>query len=68
MGLYGVKYGVLARNRGMWGGVTSWCKGSDGKPLLFDTYEEAAAEAEQYRKEAGPVNNFTSYFPKEYKA
>lgn len=60
------KFGVMARNRGMWGGMTSWCKGQDGKPILFDTYEEAAAEAEKYRKEAGPINNFTSYFPKEY--
>ena len=60
------KYGILARNRGMWGGMESWCKDQDGNPILFDTYEEAAAEAEDYRKQAGRVNNFTSFFPKEY--
>lgn len=60
------KFGVMARNRGMWGGRESWCKDEDGKPILFRSYEEAAAEAEKYRREAGPVNNFNSYFPKEY--
>ena len=60
------KYGVMARNRGRWGGMTSWCKDRDGEPILFGSYEEAAAEAEKYRKEAGPINNFSDYFPKEY--
>lgn len=60
------KYGVMARNRGMWGELAGWCVGLDGKPLLFDTYEDAATEAEKYRKEAGQINNFTHYFPKEY--
>ena len=59
-------FGILAINRGMWGGATRWCKGADGKPLLFDTYAEACAEAEKYRREAGPINNFTSSFPQEY--
>ena len=61
------KYGIIARNRGMWGGITVWCTGRDGQPLLFDTYEEAAAEAESFRNICRRVNSFTQYFPKEYK-
>ena len=60
------KYGVMARNRGMWGGMTSWCKGEDDNPILFDTYEEAEAEAKKYRDMCGRINSFTDYFPKEY--
>ena len=60
------KFGVLARNRGMRGGMTSWCKDEDGNPLLFDTYDEAAAEAASLREMVGRVNNFTDFFPKEY--
>lgn len=63
----GKKYGVLAINRGRWGGMRSWCH-TDGKVILFDTYEEAAAEAERYRESQGRVNCFTSYSPQEYSA
>lgn len=60
------RYGVLARNRGMWGGMESWCKGKDGKPLLYDTYDEAAKKAREIMDSHSNISNFTDYFPKEY--
>ena len=60
------KYGVLAKTRpgSMWGVTTSWCKEND-KPLVFDTYEQAAAEAQRISDSMGPINRFSDYFPKE---
>lgn len=44
------------------GAAEAWLK-SDGKPMTFDSYEEAAAKAESLMKNIGTVN--VSYYPKE---
>ena len=49
----------------MWG-MTSWCMGEDGTPLLFDTIEDAEKKADELNARAGRVNSFTSYFAGEY--
>jgi hypothetical protein len=54
-------YAILATNRGMWGGMRSICKGADGKPILYETREEACAEHRRIEDNASPINNFTSY-------
>lgn len=58
-------YGILARNRGMWG-CESMCKDLDGNVLTFATKEEAQAKANEYNDRCGRINNFTQYFAVEY--
>ena len=58
-------YGIIARNRGMWG-CSSWCK-RDGKPDLYATKEEAQRVVDEINATRSPINNFTDYFVKEYK-
>lgn len=58
-------YGVLAKNRGMWG-FECWCKGSDGKELTFATKEEAQKVADEYNANRPVINNFTEYFAVKY--
>lgn len=57
------KYGIWAKRSAasVCGAADAWLK-SDGKPLSFDTYEEAAVKAESLMKDTGTVN--VSYYPK----
>lgn len=63
------QYGILARRSAasICGAAESWVK-RDGTPLIFGTYEEAAAEAERLNERMGPVNRTVEYFPKEMEA
>ena len=63
------QYGVLARRSAasICGAAESWVK-QDGNSLIFETYEEAAAEAERLNDRMGPVNRTVEYFPKEMEA
>lgn len=58
------QYGIWARRSAgaVCGVAEAWLK-NDGKPVTFDTYEEAAAEAERLMKDICTPN--VSYFPKE---
>ena len=58
-------YGILAKNRGMWG-CTTWCE-KDGEIELYNTREEAQKMVDEINATRSPVNNFTSYFVKEWK-
>ena len=58
-------YGILARNRGMWG-CTVWCTTEDNKPELYATKEEAQRVAKE-RNDRQVINRFTDYFAEEYK-
>lgn len=53
---------VMARNRGMWGGMTSPVVGQDGEVIYYKTRAEAEAAARRYREDGGRINNFNSYF------
>ena len=55
-----MKYGVIASTRpdSMWGGTVRWRQGRDGKPLAFDTEEQAREAARAF---AGQNNNFNCY-------
>lgn len=44
------------------GAAQAWAK-KDGKPMQFDTYEEAASVAESYNRECHSIN--VHYCPKE---
>lgn len=57
------KYGIWAKRSAasVCGAAEAWLK-SDGKPMSFDTYEEAVAKAESLMKDNGTVN--VSYYPK----
>ncbi|NPV89737.1 MAG: hypothetical protein HPY50_03035 [Firmicutes bacterium] len=58
------KYGIWAKRSAasVCGAAEAWLK-SDGRPLTFDSYEEAAAKAESLIKNIGTPN--VSYYPKE---
>ena len=65
-----IQGGILMKQYGVWakrstasvcGAAEAWLK-SDGKPMSFDTYEEAAAKAESLMKNIGTAN--VSYYPK----
>lgn len=58
------QYGVWARrsSASVCGAAEAWLK-SDGKPMTFDTYEEAAEKASTLMKNIGTAN--VSCFPKE---
>lgn len=58
------QYGIWARRSAgsVCGAAEAWLK-NDGKPVTFDTYEEAAAEAERLMRDICTPN--VSYFPKE---
>lgn len=58
------QYGVWARRSAasVCGPAEAWLK-RDGEPVTFDTYEEAAAEAERLMDKIGTAN--VSYYPKE---
>ena len=58
-------YGILARNRGMWGGITVWCKREDGEVELYATEEEAQKIAKE-RNDRQVINRFTDYFVEKY--
>ena len=57
------KYGIWAKRSAasVCGAAEAWLK-SDGKPITFDTYEEAAAKAEALMKNIGTAN--VSYYPR----
>ena len=57
------EWGILCKNRGMWGGMESWLK-HHGKTVRFRTEEEARKYAQELRDSQGRVNNFNSYFVK----
>lgn len=63
------QYGILARRSAasICGAAESWVK-RDGMPVVFGTYEEAAAEAERLNDWMGPLNRTVEYFPKETEA
>lgn len=63
------QYGILARRSvaSICGAAESWVK-RDGMPVIFGTYEEAAAEAERLNGRMGSVNRAIEYFPKEMEA
>lgn len=58
------QYGIWARRSAgsICGATEAWLK-NDGKPITFDTYEEAATEAERLMRDIRTPN--VSYFPKE---
>ena len=58
------QYGVWAKRSAasICGAAEAWLK-SDGMPMTFDTYEEAAEKASTLMKNIGTAN--VSYFPKE---
>lgn len=58
------QWGVWAKRSAasVCGAAEAWLK-SDGKPMTFDSYEEAAAKAELLMKDIGTAN--VSYYPKE---
>jgi hypothetical protein len=60
------QYGILARwsAASICGAAESWLK-QEGNPLVFGTYEKAAAEAERLSDRMGPVPRTVEYFPKE---
>ena len=58
-------WGILAKNRGMWG-CSMWCKGIDGEIELFPTKEEAQKVADKYNDGRSPINCFTQYFAVKY--
>lgn len=57
------KYGIWAKRSAasICGAAEAWLK-SDGKPMTFDTYEEAAAKADSLIKNIGTAN--VSYYPR----
>lgn len=57
------KYEIWAKRSAasVCGAAEAWLK-SDGKPITFDTYEEAAAKAEALMKNIGTAN--VSYYPR----
>ncbi|AGA68850.1 hypothetical protein Desdi_1340 [Desulfitobacterium dichloroeliminans LMG P-21439] len=66
-----IKGGIAMKQYGIWarrsagsicGAAEAWLK-NDGKPITFDTYEEAATEAERLMRDIRTPN--VSYFPKE---
>ena len=63
-GIHMKQYGIWARRSAasVCGPAEAWLK-RDGKPVTFDTYEEAAAEAERLMKNRCTPN--VSYYPKE---
>lgn len=58
------KYGIWAKRSAasVCGAAEAWLK-SDGKPMTFDTYEEAAEKVDSLMKDIGTAN--VSYFPME---
>jgi hypothetical protein len=58
------QYGIWARRSAasVCGPAEAWLK-QEGEPITFDTYKEAATEAERLMKDIGTLN--VSYFPKE---
>ena len=58
------QYGIWARRSAasVCGPAEAWLK-QEGEPITFDTYDEAATEAERLMKDIGTPN--VSYFPKE---
>ena len=63
-GLSMQQYGIWARRSAVsvCGPAEAWLK-RNGEPVTFDTYEEAAAEANRLMNKAGSAN--VSYYPKE---
>lgn len=63
-GIHMKQYGIWARRSAasVCGAAEAWLK-REGEPVTFDTYEEAAAEAERLRKNCVSLN--VSYYPKE---
>jgi len=63
-GIHMKQYGIWARRSAasVCGPAEAWLK-RDGEPVTFDTYEEAAAEADRLMKNLGTPN--VSYYPKE---
>lgn len=55
-------WGIIARNRGMWG-ITTWCR-KHGEIQLFETKEEAQKVADELN--GVMINRFTDYFVSEY--
>ncbi|HEX2925298.1 MAG TPA: hypothetical protein VHP38_03415 [Ruminiclostridium sp.] len=57
------KYGVWAKRSAasVFGAAEAWLK-SEGKPMIFDTYEEAKATADLLMKETHTSN--VTYLPK----
>lgn len=58
------KYGIWAKRSAasVCGAAETWLK-SNGKPMVFDTYEEAAEKVDSLMKNIGTAN--VSYFPME---
>lgn len=58
------KYGIWAKRSAasVCGAAEAWLK-SEGKPMTFDTYEEAQAKADSLMKNIGTAK--VSYFPRE---
>lgn len=58
------QYGVWAKRSAasVFGAAEAWLK-SEGKPMTFDTYEEAKATADSLMKSIGTAN--VTYLPRE---
>ena len=54
-------FGIIARNRGMWGCMETLCK-RDGVPMTFPLKEQAEEEAERLNNANNGINNFNSYY------
>jgi hypothetical protein len=66
-GVKDMQYGIWAKRSAasVCGAAEAWFK-SDGKPITFDTYEEAAEKAKWYMENLASAN--VSYYPREMKA
>lgn len=59
------QFGILARRSAasVCGAAEAWVK-QDGKPMIFGSYEDAAAEAHRLNAGMWPINRTVRYFPK----
>lgn len=64
------KYGISEETilSSPWKITNKWCKGENNKPIVFNTYEEATAEAQRIgdSKENANIHRFYNYYPQEF--
>ena len=58
-----MKYGVVASTRpdSMWGGTARWRLGRDGRPLAFDSREQAQETAMAFARQNNNFNCCNAY-------
>lgn len=60
-----MKYIIVCRSMGMWGGLETYLK-SNGEIIIFDSKEKAQEKLKEINDRQGCINNFNSYFIREY--